>query len=136
MRLSRALLTAALVTLVPGVAAAQLVPVPEPEAPRVCPERPDEPELMKGFDFREAYKSLFVRDMYRAFTFNGIVETGTCSCDQRYPDWGPVVTYYAEHYSSIDDRNELREKNKPYTASINANLAKARDICRAAGNWK
>lgn len=120
---------------VPSISGAQLVATPSPRPTSACADRPSEPLIIQNMDAREANRVLFLRDMYRAYTFNGIVESGTCSCEQRYPSWEPVVEYYLEHYAIIEDRHELREYGKPYQNTINEHRTIARDICLASGTW-
>lgn len=120
----------------PALANAQLVSPSAPQNVSACADRPDEPVVIQNMDVREANRVLFLRDMYRAYTFNDIVETGTCDCSQRYPEWQPVVEYYFEHYAGIDDRHELRERARPYRDVIDSRRSQARDICLAAGTWK
>ena len=122
--------------IMPSVAVAQLVSGPTPQTASVCAKIPAEPAILQNMDGRDANRVLFLRDMYRAYTFNDIVETGKCSCKQRYPAWEPVVEYYLEHYSRIKDRHELRENAEPYHNTINNYRAAARNICIASGTWK
>ena len=124
------------ISLFPVSAVAQLVPTPTEQVSSTCPSRPAEPVIIQNMGFRDAHRILFIRDMYRAYTFNTVVETGSCSCDQRYPAWEPVVQYYLEHYAGIEDRHELAEHAQSYTATIEAYRSSARDICLAAGTWK
>ena len=117
-------------------AAAQLVPEPADQAPASCPNRPADPVIIENMDFRDAHRVIFIRDMYRAYTFNNVVESGACGCEQRYPSWEPVVQYYLEHYAGIEDRHELREHGRAYDNTIQAYRGTAREICLAAGTWR
>lgn len=87
-------------------------------------------------DFREAHRAILLKDMYKAAAYDDIARSGTCSCEQRFPSWGPVVQYYLEYYAGEEDQNVLRERQSYYLQSSNANRSLVRDICIAAGNWR
>lgn len=135
MTIHTALISLCVLIAMPSRAVAQLVPAPVERQPSVCPDRPADPPLIQNMDFREAYLSLFIKDIYKAYAYNEIVETRTCDCDQRFPPWDTVVGYYLENYAGIDDRNEVRERNRIYEDSYRQNRSAVRDICMTVGNW-
>jgi hypothetical protein len=115
--------------------AAQLVPAPSAPAPPVCPDRATEPDLVTDMDVREAHRAILLRNMYKAAAYETIATTGACTCDQRFPDWEPIVAHYLETYAGEVDRNVLRERQSFYLRSSNLNRPAVRRICMAAGNW-
>ncbi|WP_159087080.1 hypothetical protein [Loktanella sp. Alg231-35] len=119
----------------PSQATAQLVATPETQ-PEICPDRPSEPPFLENMDVRDSLKKILVQRMYRAASFQTIVETGDCSCDARFPAWDITVNYYLENYARLEDQWEIQETTKVYRDSINKNRPAARDICIAKNNWK
>ena len=117
-------------------AQAQLVPAPGDQAPELCPDRPPDPPIITEMGVRDAHLTLLLREMYKAAAYQDIVETGTCACDQRFPDWEPVVRYYLGTYAGEDDHGVVRERRSFYRDSASANRPRVREICLAAGNWR
>lgn len=128
------LLLVALATL-SASAHAQLVPEPRDQAPELCPDRPSDPSIIAEMGVRDAHLALLLRGMYKASAYQDIVETGTCACDQRFPDWEPVVRYYLRTYAGEDDHGVVRERRSFYRESASANRPRVREICLGAGNW-
>lgn len=104
-------------------------------ATEVCPERPGDPAIIENMDFREAHRTVLLQRMYTAVSYQNIAETGDCSCDNRFPSWEPVVTYYLENYAMIEDRHEVYAAQDPYDEVVNTTRRQVREICVAAGNW-
>lgn len=115
--------------------AAQLVPAPAAPILPVCPDRAAEPDIVTGMDVREAHRAILLRNMYKAAAYETIAMMGACTCDQRFPDWGPVVAHYLDTYAGETDRNVLRERQRFYLRSSNLNRPAVREICMVAGNW-
>lgn len=105
------------------------------EATEVCPDRPGDPAIIENMDFREAHRTVLLQRMYTAVSYQNITETGDCSCDNRFPSWEPVVTYYLENYAMIEDRHEIYAAQDPYDEVVNTTRRQVREICVAAGNW-
>lgn len=130
-----AILSILLMTSMPSNLMAQLVPNPAERATSVCPVRPADPAIIVNMDFRDADRSILLKNMYKASAYNDIVQSGTCSCEQRFPPWDPVVKYYLERYAEEQDANVLRERRSYYLRSSNINRPSVREICTTAGNW-
>lgn len=94
-----------------------------------------EPSFFSSFDVRDAHKVELIQKMRTAQAFTSIVETGECSCEQRFPDWDGAISYYLEHYAGIDDRHEVYAETAVYRDIINSRRLDARAICDAQGNW-
>jgi hypothetical protein len=119
-----------------GPAAAQLVPAPVLEERGACPNRPPEPVALTSMDFRERSNlGILLKNMYKATAYSNIAQTGTCTCEQRFPDWQPVVDYFLENYAGETDRNRIRERESFYLKSSNSNRSTVREICTSEGNW-
>lgn len=117
-------------------APAQLVPAPVAQESGACPNRPADPEALTSMDFRERGDfGILLKNMYKATAYNDIAQSGTCACEQRFPEWQPVVDYFLENYASETDRNRIRERESFYLRSSNANRLTVKEICTAAGNW-
>lgn len=119
----------------PFTASAQLVPLPDEPDHLVCPSRPSNPAIIENMGVRDAHLTLLIQSMYKAAAYQDIAETRSCSCDQRFPEWEPVVEYYLENYADEDDHNAVRERRSYYRQSASANRPIVRDTCTAAGNW-
>ncbi|MGB3795832.1 MAG: hypothetical protein WA957_05960 [Alteraurantiacibacter sp.] len=116
-------------------AAAQFV-TPATDAGGSCPERRSiEPDFFNTFDFRDAHRVELIQRMNTAKAFTKIVETGDCSCENRFPDWDETINYYLEHYAGIQDRHEIYDETTVYRNTINARRLDARAICVSQGNW-
>jgi hypothetical protein len=129
------LVVTAVMTSIGFPVVAQLVPAPTEPSPSVCPDRPPEPDLLTGMDVREAHRAILLRNMYKAAAYADVATTATCTCNQRFPDWAPVIAHYLELYAGETDRNVLRERQRFYLRSSNLNRPAVREICIAAGNW-
>ena len=116
-------------------AAAQFVK-PIETTGNACQTRRDmEPEYFKTFDFREAYRVILIQRMYTAQAMSKIVETGNCSCETRFPDWDPAITYYKDHYAMESDRFKIDDLTSYYEGVTNSVRTEARAICVTEGNW-
>jgi hypothetical protein len=133
---------AAAVTLLAAPLAAQTSPqvtndltvTMSPQQYRICNDRPTRPTWMDEVHPRESYKALTLMDLYELRAWEHIVETGSCGCDVRFPEWedasGEFDEIYlmasaAEHTAAQRDirqqRNDLRHA--------------VQDLCEAQGNW-
>ncbi|WP_305970549.1 MULTISPECIES: hypothetical protein [unclassified Mameliella] len=117
----------------PAAAERDLVPSLD-SASYVCVERPAEPEWMRNIAVREAYKRVLVQDIYRAQNLERIVETGSCSCDTRFPAWEAAEMEFRERFDSAE-RWEMLEASDTYNRRANALRPDAIAICNAEGNW-
>ncbi|KZY42252.1 MAG: hypothetical protein RIA08_21170 [Roseovarius sp.] len=100
----------------------------------VCIDRPAEPEWMQNITVREAFKRVLVQDIYRAQNLERIVETGSCSCDTRFPSWGAAETEFRDRFATTE-RWEMLEASDTYNRRANALRPDAMAICEAEGNW-
>ena len=117
-------------------ATAELVPAPVAEERDACPDRPTDPIALASMDFRERGDfGILLKNMYKATAYNDIAQTETCTCEQRFPEWQPVVDYFLENYAGETDRNRIRERESFYLRSSNSNRPTVREICTAEGNW-
>ena len=117
----------------PAAAERDLVPSLD-SASDVCINRPAEPEWMQNITVREAYKRVLVQDIYRAQNLEHIVETGSCTCDTRFPTWEAAETEFRERFATAE-RWEMLEASDAYNRRANALRPEAMAICKAAGNW-
>ena len=109
---------------------------PATNATASCSERRSvEPIFFDTFDFRDAHRIELIQRMNTAHAFSTIVETGDCSCENRFPDWDDAIEYYLEHYAGIKDRHEIYAQTDIYRKTINAQRDTARAICTSQGNW-
>ncbi|MGZ2259961.1 hypothetical protein [Roseobacter sp. A03A-229] len=117
-----------------GSAKAQLVPGSGDQL-LVCPNRPPDPELVTKMGLKESHKAILIERMYRATSYDTILETGECSCANRFPAWDTVVEYYLANYARLEARHEIQERTKHYRHSIDQNRPAVRDLCIAQDNW-
>ena len=122
--------------LVLSSGSADAQPVPESgNAFLVCPDRPPEPELVANMGLKESHKAILIQRMYRATSYVAILETGECSCANRFPAWDTVVASYLANYARLETRFEVQERTKHYRHSIDQNRRAVRDLCIAQDNW-
>lgn len=100
----------------------------------VCPDRPAEPLWMQEIPLRQAYQRVLVQDIYRAQNLEGIVQTGSCDCEIRFPSWDAAEAVFRERYAS-NERWEMLQASDAYNRRANAARTAAKAICDAAGNW-
>ena len=117
----------------PAAAERDLVPSLD-SASDVCIDRPAEPEWMQSITVREAYRRVLVQDIYRAQNLERIVETGSCTCDTRFPSWEAAETEFRERFNTAE-RWEMLEASDTYNRRANALRPDAMAICEAEGNW-
>jgi len=99
-----------------------------------CPDRPVEPSWMKEIALRDAYQRVLVQDIYRAQNLERIVETGTCSCEVRFPAWDRAEITFRDNYTAAT-RWEMLDASETYNRRANNLRPEAKAICEAAGNW-
>jgi len=117
----------------PAAAERNLVPSLD-SASDVCINRPAEPEWMQNITVREAYKRVLVQDIYRAQNLEHIVETGSCTCDTRFPTWEAAETEFRERFATAE-RWEMLLASDTHNRRANALRPEAMAICEAEGNW-
>jgi hypothetical protein len=117
----------------PAAAERALVPTLD-SASGVCVERPAEPEWMQNITVREAYKRVLVQDIYRAQNLERIVESGSCTCDTRFPTWEAAETEFRKRFATAA-RWEMLEASNTYNRRAIALRPDAMAICVAEGNW-
>ncbi len=117
----------------PALAERNLVPTLERRFD-VCPDRPAEPVWMQEIPLRQVYHRVLVQDIYRAQNLERIVETGSCDCDTRFPNWNAAEGVFRERYAS-DERWEMVQASEGYNRRANTARVEAQAICDAAGNW-
>jgi hypothetical protein len=117
----------------PSTAERNLVPTLE-RSFDVCPDRPTEPDWMQNIPVRDAYQRVLVQDIYRAQNMERIVETGSCTCELRFPAWDTAeATFRGSHASA--ERWEMLQASGRYNRRANELRLEAKAICEAAGNW-
>ena len=117
----------------PSVAERNLVPSLE-RTYTVCPDRPAEPDWMQNIALRDAYQRVLVQDIYRAQNLERIFETGTCSCEVRFPAWDRAEIIFRENHATAT-RWEMLDASDTYNRRANNLRPQAEAICEAAGNW-
>ena len=122
------------IVLSSGSAQTQLVPESGNQF-LICPDRPPEPELVANMGLKESHKAILIQRMYRATSYVAILETGECSCANRFPAWDTVVEYYLANYARLETRFEVQERTKHYRSSIDQNRPAVRNLCIAQDNW-
>lgn len=134
MKIILATLTTSICLGVSSGAVAQMVTAPETE--QICPDRPPEPELLENMTVREVHRKLLVQNMYYAYRSQLVVESGECTCENRFPSWEPVVKYYLENYARLEDRWDIDAAQEPYEDAKEAYREQLREICVAQNNWR
>ncbi|MDE4142186.1 hypothetical protein [Phaeobacter gallaeciensis] len=127
------LVFAVVAAALPAAAERDFVPSLDSE-PDVCTERPAEPDWIKNIGVREAYRRVLVQDIYRAQNLERIVETGSCTCETRFPSWEAAETEFRERFTTAE-RWEMLEASDTYNRRANAVRPEAMAICEAEGNW-
>ena len=89
---------------------------------------------MQNITVREAYKRVLVQDIYRAQNIERIVETGSCTCDTRFPAWEAAETEFRERFATTE-RWEMLAASDTYNRRVNALRPDAMAICETEGNW-
>ena len=117
----------------PSVAERNLVPSLE-RTYTVCPDRPAEPGWMQNIALRDAYQRVLVQDIYRAQNLERIVETGTCSCEVRFPAWDRAEIIFRENHATAI-RWEMLNASDTYNRRATNLRRDAKAICEAVGNW-
>lgn len=118
----------------PTVSAAQMVS--SGQTSEICPGRPNEPPIIQNMPVQEAYRTLLLQAMYSAYRYELVVQTGTCSCENRFPSWEPVVEYYLENYARLEDEWDVMDAQRPYDAAKRLHREPHRTICVQQGNWR
>ena len=100
----------------------------------VCPGRPAEPHWTHNIPLRQAYQRILLQDIYRAQNLERIVETGSCTCNIRFPDWEGAEATFREHHARVE-RWKMLQASDRYSQRANDMRLAAKAICDAAGNW-
>jgi hypothetical protein len=85
----------------PVFAERNLVPSMENTAD-VCPDRPPEPDWMQNILLRDAFQRVLVQDIYRAQNIERIIETGSCVCATRFPEWDTAEDIFQDEHLGTD----------------------------------
>ena len=117
----------------PVVSERNLIPSLE-TIPDVCSERPNEPDWMENIALRDAYQRVLVQDIYRAQNMERVVETGSCDCATRFPNWDSAEGTFRENHAGAN-RSEMLQASDIYNRRANDLRPQAQAICEAAGNW-
>ncbi|MCA1775737.1 MAG: hypothetical protein LC676_09060 [Loktanella sp.] len=120
-------------TAAPAFAERDLVPTLE-RSFDVCPDRPVEPVWMQEIPLRQAYQRVLIQDIYRAQNLERIIETGSCTCDIRFPSWEEAQTTFHDNHAG-SERWEMLQASDGYNRRANAARPAAKVLCDAAGNW-
>lgn len=118
----------------PPAALAQFVPTLRSDGSSVCPEQPAQPDWIENINIREAHKGHLVQMMYRAEGLLAVSETGSCTCNTRFPSWEGAQEYFYEHYADME-RWEVLKKTSEYRKTVNEHSNLAKSICEQEGNW-
>lgn len=110
-----------------------LVPTLESEF-EVCQSRPLQPQWIDDLPTREAFKGAVIQMIYRAESYQRVVESGECGCETLYPTWDNAVQRFNDTYLNAD-RNALREARNDFRDQANEVRDAAKAICEEAGNW-
>lgn len=138
----RKIFLAAAVTLLSAPLAAQTSPevtddltvTIAPQQYRICNGRPARPTWMDEVHPREAYKALTLMDLYELRAWEQIVDTGTCGCDVRFPEWEDASEEFNERYllaSAAEHtaaQRDIRQRRNDLRHAV-------QDICEAQGIW-
>jgi len=133
---------AAAVTLLAAPLAAQTSPqvtndltvTMSPQQYRICNDRPTRPTWMDEVHPRESYKALTLMDLYELRAWEQIVETGSCGCDVRFPEWEDASSEFDEIYlmaSAAEHtaaQRDIRQQRNDLRHAV-------QDLCEAQGNW-
>lgn len=133
----RAFATFTMFALLAGAstAQAQLQPTLGGDAMRVCPDRPPRPDWIETVSPRDAHRANLVQQIYRAQNLRAVAESGTCSCETRYPSWATADAHFDENYAAIEERWGIIARILEYRDAANAYRRIAMPICEAEGNW-
>ena len=99
-----------------------------------CPDRPAEPDWMQNIALRDAYQRVLVQDIYRAQNLEQIVETGTCPCNARFPEWDGAETTFRENHATAT-RWEMLDASEAYNRRATDLRPEAKAICEVVGKW-
>ena len=100
----------------------------------VCQNRPPQPQWIDDLPSREAFKGAVIQMIYRAQSYQRVVEAGDCSCETLYPTWDTAVQRFNDTYLN-SDRNQLREARSDFRDQANEMRDAAKALCEEAGNW-
>ena len=100
-----------------------------------CQDRPEEPPIISDMGPKDAHRAYLLQRMYRAHSFDLIASRNDCSCDNRFPDWEPVLAEYRERFARLEDRHDVYEATEQYEAAIRSKRTLARELCVAKGHW-
>jgi len=100
----------------------------------VCQDRPLQPEWIDELPSRDAFKGAVIQMIYRAQSYQRVVEAEECSCETRFPTWEAAVQQFNDNYLSAD-RNRLRDARNEYRTQAHELRDSAKAICEKANNW-
>lgn len=122
------------VGILPSYSSAQgLVPTVNSEFD-VCLERPLQPQWIDDLEPQEAYRGLLVQMIYRAQSYQRVMDAGECSCETRFPTWDASVAQYNNNYLGFD-QFETMDMRQEYRNQANTLRRSVKALCEAEGNW-
>ncbi len=90
------------------------------------------PDWLIAADADTHVARMVVNAMGRAAWKNEVVESGDCSCENRWPNWAKVIDEFYESYGGLD-RSALNSIERAYRANMRQNARAARAICQEQG---
>lgn len=122
------------IATVPSVVSPQSTTTPLDQEYEVCPDRPPLPEWINNLSSRDAFQGAVIQMIYRAQSYQNVIEAGECTCATRFPSWNNSVQRFNDNYLGAD-RNDLRDAREDYRAQANEIRDAAKALCEEAGNW-
>ena len=93
---------------------------------------PGRPDWLLAADADTHVARMVVSAMGRAGWKNKVVESGECSCINRWPNWSEVIDEFYESYGGLD-RSALNSIEREYRGNMRLNARAARSICQEQG---
>ena len=93
---------------------------------------PGRPDWLLAADADTHAARMVVSAMGRAGWKNKVVESGDCSCANRWPNWAAVIDEFYESYGGLD-RSALNGIEQDYRANMRLSSRAARSICQQQG---
>lgn len=120
--------------LVPTLATTQNPLATLDQDDEVCPDRPAQPKWIDRLPPREAFQGAVIQMIYRAQSYQSVIESGECSCATRFPSWDRSVQRFNDNFLGAD-RNGLRDARNEYRAQANEMREAVKELCEDAENW-
>lgn len=105
-----------------------------PQQYRICNDRPARPVWMDEVHPREAYKALTLMRLYELRAWEGIMASGECGCDIRFPSWDAASAEYEVRFARLTqaEQTQVRRVLRDQQNQISRDV---RDTCEVQGNW-